>query len=341
MRNVFAFILGAFFLSLAFGCQQGEDSYDDTPETNLNALWEIIDQHYCFVTYKETELGFKWSDIRQKYLAQLNPHMSKAQLFEVLCNMLAELRDGHVNLFASIDMGRNWSWKYDYPLNFDQEVRDAYLGKDYHIAGGLEYRILEDNVAYVVYESFSNATGDGNLDDMLYTLRLCDGMILDIRSNPGGDLTNAEHLCRRFTNQKTLVGYTSHKTGKGHDDFSTPMAEYIEPSKGIRWQKPCVVLTNRSCFSAANTFVRNMSQFPLVTIMGDQTGGGSGMPFSSEIPIGWSVRFSACPSFDAEMQHIEFGIAPDIYCPLDTEAAKAGIDTMIEGARTFIKERFR
>ena len=45
MRNVFSFILGAFFLLLAFGCQQGEDSYDDTPETNLNALWEIIDQH--------------------------------------------------------------------------------------------------------------------------------------------------------------------------------------------------------------------------------------------------------------------------------------------------------
>ena len=70
---------------------------------------------------------------------------------------------------------------------------------------------------------------------------------------------------------------------------------YIEPSKGIRWQKKAIVLPNRSCYSATNTFVRDMKECPLVTIMGDRTGGGSGLPFSSELPNGWSIRFSACP----------------------------------------------
>ena len=198
------------------------------------------------------------------------------------------------------------------------------------------YTILPDNIAYVVYESFADAVGEGNLTDMLTYLRLCNGMIFDIRGNGGGELTNVERLSRRFTNETVLVGYTSYKTGTGHDDFSEPRAEYITPSNSVRWQKPVVLLVNRSCYSAANTFVRNMKEMPLVTVMGDQTGGGSGLPFSSELPIGWSVRFSASPYYDARMQQIEFGIEPDEYCFLNATLAAEGKDSMIEEARQLL-----
>jgi len=328
--------ISVVFACLMASCQQGDSSYDQTPQGNLDALWTIIDQRYCFLSYKEKELGFSWEELHAKYSAKLNEKMSRVQLFEVLCQMLSELKDGHVNLSSSLDLGRNWSWKEDYPENLDTELRQQYLGTDYHIGSGLSYTILPDNIAYVVYESFSNAVGEGNLSDMLSYLRLCNGMILDIRGNGGGELTNAERLSQRFTNEKVLVGYMCHKTGTGHDDFSEPRAEYIEPSKSIRWQKPVVLLVNRSCYSAANIFVRNMKEFPLVTVMGDYTGGGSGLPFSSELPIGWSVRFSASPSFDARMQHIEFGIEPDIPSALDESLATQGKDTMIEEARQLL-----
>lgn len=75
-----------------------------------------------------------------------------------------------------------------------------------------------------------------------------------------------------------------------------------------------VVLTNRGCYSATNEFVSIMKYAPNVTIIGDKTGGGSGLPFTSELPNGWSVRFSASPPmFNAEKEHIEFGVEPDIY----------------------------
>ena len=337
MKRVF--YIFALLLSLALGaCQQSDYTYDDTPQGNLDALWTLIDQRYCFLTYKEEQLGFRWSEIHAKYSSKLHPKMSRTQLFEVLCQMLSELKDGHVNISSSIDLGRNWSWKEDYPENLDTELRQKYLGTDYHIGSGLKYTILPDNVAYVVYESFSDAIGEGNLSDMLNLLSLTNGMILDIRGNGGGALTNVEILSKRFTNEKILVGYTTHKTGTGHDDFSEPRAEYIEPSNSIRWQKPVVLLANRSCYSAANTFVRNMKEMPHVTILGDCTGGGSGLPFSSELPIGWSVRFSASPSFDARMQQIEFGIEPDIPFSLDESLASQGKDSMIEKARRLISE---
>ena len=94
-----------------------------------------------------------------------------------------------------------------------------------------------------------------------------------------------------------------------------------------------MLLVNRSCYSAANTFTCGMKEMPLVTIMGDKTGGGSGLPFTSELPIGWSVRFSASPHYDARMQHIEFGIDPDIVVSLDEALAAQGKDSMIEAAR--------
>lgn len=331
MRRYLIYIIVAV-LALT-GCQRGEDVYDQTPEGNLAALWTMIDEHYCFLSYKEKELGFSWADMRGKYSAMLNPKMTRTQLFEVLTRMLGELKDGHVNIATSLDLGRNWSWKDDYPENLDRELRDDYLTSECHVASGLRYTILPDNTAYVVYESCSDGVGEGNLDDMLYYLRLCNGMIFDIRGNGGGELTNIERISRRFTNERVLVGYMSHKTGVGHDDFSDPEPEYVDPSTSIRWQKPVVLLTNRSCYSAANTLTRNMKEMPLVTVMGDQTGGGSGLPFTSELPIGWSVRFSACPTYDARMQQIEFGIAPDVACSLDSQKAAEGIDTMIEAAR--------
>lgn len=333
MKRVLYFIAAVCCL---LGCQKSDYVYDETPQTNLDALWELIDQRYCFLTYKEKELDINWQQIHAKYSSKLNDKMSRVQLFEVLCQMLSELKDGHVNISTSLDLGRNWSWKEDYPENLNTELRNKYLGTDYHIGSGLKYTILPDNIAYVVYESFSSGVGEGNLSDMIAFLRLCNGMILDIRGNSGGELSNAEKLSERFTNEKVLVGYTSYKTGKGHDDFSEPRAEYIEPSKEIRWQKPVVLLVNRSCYSAANTFVRNMKEMPWVTVMGDQTGGGSGMPFTSELPIGWSVRFSASPSFDARMQQIEFGIKPDVEASLDEALAQEGKDSMIEAARELL-----
>ena len=69
----------------------------------------------------------------------------------------------------------------------------------------------------------------------------------------------------------------SHKTGPGHNDFSTPKAVWLEPSLDrVRWQKQAVVLTNRRSFSATNDFVNRMKILPKVTIIGDKTGGGSG-----------------------------------------------------------------
>ena len=323
------------FLFLSAACVR-EEEFPNTPQGNFEALWQMMDEHYCFFDYKREEYGLNWDEVYNRYSKYITPDMPRKGLFEVLGNMLAELRDGHVNLYANYDVARYWKWYEDYPANFSEDILRNYLGTDYKIAGGLKYTILDDNIAYVRYASFSSGVGDGNLSDMFMELAYCNGLILDVRDNGGGMLTNASKLAARFTNEEVTTAYMCHKTGKGHADFSAPEAVKITPSDGIRWQKPVALLTNRSSYSATNDFVNSMRQFPLVTVIGDRTGGGSGMPFSSELPNGWSVRFSACPVYGPDMEDLEFGIDPDIRVDMTAEDMARGLDTIIEEARKIV-----
>ena len=183
------------------------------------------------------------------------------------------------------------------------------------------YGFLENNIGYIYYESFSSPVGEGNLDYALNFLSTANGLIIDVRDNGGGSLTNVETFVARFIDRPTLVGYISHKTGPGHNDFSEPYAiTYLPAEEGrIRWAKPIVVLTNRSTFSAANNFASVMKNLPGVTIVGSVTGGGSGVPFSSELPCGWGIRFSACSMLDALGESTEGGITPSEGCAVDLD----------------------
>ncbi|MBR5657723.1 MAG: S41 family peptidase [Prevotella sp.] len=316
-----------------------EDEFDDTPQGNFEALWRIIDEHYCFFDYKKQQYGLDWNEVHNRYQKQFAPGMTQLQMFEVLANMLSELRDGHVNIYTPFDVARNWAWHEDYPSNFSDTILNIYLRTDYRIASGIRYRVLDDNIGYLRYSSFSSAIGEGNLDEVLTYLAPCHALIIDIRNNSGGLLTYAEQLAARFTNEEILVGYMQHKTGPGHNDFSSMEEQKLKPSNGVRWQKPVAVLTNRSVYSAANEFVKYMKQCPKATIIGDQTGGGAGMPFSSELPCGWSIRFSACPMYDVHQQSTEFGIQPDHQVSLTDEDFARGRDTIIEYARKLLTKK--
>ena len=339
MKRIYPFSL---LLLICFFFQSScvkEELPENNPKGNFEALWNIIDTRYCFLDYKQEVYGLDWNEVHKRYANRITSGMKDKALFQVLAEMLNELRDGHVNLSASHETSSYREWFDSYPSNFSDTIQRIYLGKDYIQTAGLKYQILEDNLAYVYYESFSSGIGESNLDFLFDNIAICDGLILDVRNNGGGLLTMADRLASRFTNEKLLAGYWSYKTGPGHSDFSKPAPVYTEPSMDrIRWQKPVAVLTNRRSFSSTNDFVNRMKQMPNAVIIGDQTGGGSGLPFSSELPNGWSVRFSASPMFDPDLNHIEFGIEPDIKVDMKLEDMLKGKDTIIEKAREVLKK---
>ena len=318
-------------------CHDYEEFANDS-QGNFDALWTIIDEHYCFFEYKDID----WNEVGQRYRAQVRPEMTSEELFDVCAQMLKELKDGHTNLISSWDVSRYWIWE-QYPENYDERIIDQYyLNFNYRQASGIKYQILSNNIGYMHYGDFGSNIGEGNLDMILSYLAACDGLVIDVRGNGGGFLMNVETLVGRFITEPIHAGYISHKTGPGHDEFSEPYAYYFEPADDyrIKFMKPVVVLANRASFSATNNFVSIMKMLPNVRVVGDTTGGGSGMPFTSELPNGWNVRFSACSILDATGRETEFGTEPSEGYKVDMSESDmaAGRDTILETAFAAIED---
>lgn len=325
-------LLSIILIAIAFTSCHSVEEYPNDPTGNFDALWHIIDQHYCFFEHK----GIDWDSVYSVYRPQVTDKTNYMDLFLICSDMLGELKDGHVNLTSWFSTSYYKKWWSDYPQNYDERlVEEHYFHFNEFSRNGLSYCMLPDSIGYIRYPQFTSATGEGTIDWALALLGKCKGLIIDIRDNGGGVLTVSEMFVRRFIKERTLAGYISHKNGTGHSDFSEPYAYYYNPAESgrITWlDKPVAVLVNRSTYSAANQFVSVMRYLPNVTIVGDRTGGGSGMPFTSEIPCGWSVRFSSSIIYDAQMEITEDGIEPDIKVDLDADAAANGHDTIIDTA---------
>lgn len=332
MRKPLDILLLLIILLLPTGCHKIE-SYDNDPRGNFDALCDILDNHYCFFREK----GIDWHEITTRYSAMISSDMNNRELFQVCSDMLGELRDGHTNLSAPFATSYYRDWWSDYPQNYDARIIEQYyFNFNYTSLGAYYYGILPQNVGYIRCPSFEYSLGDGNWEYIFSFLATCDALIIDIRDNGGGRMDHVEPLVSRFITERTLVGYISHKTDPDHDDFSEPYPFYYNPAPNgaVIWTKPVAVLTNRSTFSAANNFASIMKLLPQVRLVGATTGGGSGMPFSSELPNGWSVRFSACSVLDAQGNPTEWGVEPSPGCAvdMDPQAALDGHDTILDTA---------
>lgn len=311
--------LAACILCMALMCacmKEREELADNTPKGNVEALWRIIDEKYCFVEEK----GVDWDSVHAEYLKYADTLRSDdyRSLFRLEADMLDHLHDGHVNLYSSFDISSSSAWYEGYPANFSSDLLSQYIGKDYMVAGGMQYGLVQgisDKIGYIRYSSFQSSVSEANFYYVFQYFKDCKGIILDVRNNGGGNLDIAYRMAAHFyenNGEKRLVGYWQHKTGRGHYDFSPMEPIYIDPaSVYYRWLRPVIVLCNRRSYSATNSFVSVMRYADNCLIVGGKTGGGGGMPLSYELPNGWMVRLSSVKMYDAEQKSIEEGISPD------------------------------
>lgn len=311
-----------------------DDSPANDPQNNFDILWTTLDEKYSLFPIKKLD----WDSVYAAFSPRIYPEMSDEELFAVMDSMLYLLRDGHTNLVSDFNVSRNWEWYLNYPDNFNYElVERNYLGNNHRIAGGLRYTILEGNLGYIYYGSFSSGFSRANLNEVMTYLQNTEGLIFDIRNNGGGRLNNAFVLAQLFAPEEQPVIYRFYKTGPGHNEFDKSVTVSLGPSAGVNYTKPVALLTNRRVYSAANTFAGIMGLFPKVTLIGDRTGGGGGLPVDSELPNGWTYRYSATREFTVQGTNLERGIPPNIQKDLDSTAVLNGRDNIIETAIDWLK----
>jgi carboxyl-terminal processing protease len=66
------------------------------PELTFEYFWRVFEQDYVFFRLHDVDVD--WHAMYQRYRPQVSPATSPGQLFEVLCAMIAPLRDNHVAL---------------------------------------------------------------------------------------------------------------------------------------------------------------------------------------------------------------------------------------------------
>lgn len=334
------------------------------PRSIFDQVWTFADREYSFFEYK----GIDWDAVREEYEPQITPEMDERELFNVLADMLFELRDGHVNLVTDFNLARNWQWFIQEPPNYDSSVLERY----YFTSGGtgtvgersiheyvgdafilMDFRDPAGNVGYIHYRSFGSPVTQDDMDYVIARFSGDDyrGLIIDVRSNGGGSLSNVYTIAERFNTTGAAVPFLEEqvKTGPARDDFSAPRTRAISaPEEVSVYERPVVVLTNAESYSATNTFAAAMQALGNVRadihLMGQPTGGGGGLPAYTELTNGWTLRVSTTRAFmvdpDAANQadpNIEGGVVPDELVTSPDAGLAAGVDGILEAALAHLR----
>lgn len=303
----------------------------NNPQTNFDLLWERMDERYSFFEYK----GIDWDSVYQVYSPMVTDDMTSQELFDVMESMLNTLRDAHVNLRSNFDISF-YNYYVNAPANFDFQVLEKnYLG-NYKITGRLINTII-DSVGYIHYRSFQQPISEENLDYVVNRFRGLKGLIIDIRNNEGGDPANGYRLARRIATERTHIYTTQYKNGIRKDDFTAPIEAYLDVNEELKFNLPIVLLTNRVTYSAGNFFTAMLKALPDVTVVGDTTGGGGGVPIGWELPNGWFFNYSNSITYLPNGFIIEDGIPPDVQVDISDTDRLNGTDTILERAIDFLK----
>lgn len=314
MKNTLLFLCTLFFLSSCERVLFEPDLSSRDPLTNFDHLWNEVDKKYSYFNFKKID----WTVVKNKYRPLLSANTNEEELFKVFADMLNELKDDHVNLRSPFNISR-YNVMLQHPENFRWRTIQEFYITDMWQTGPFKHGFLDDSeIGYIRYESLADVFDDSQLDFVLNRYLNTKGLILDLRQNRGGSAFAILEILSRFTATKKLAAYNITRNGPNHTDFSSPENFYITPYSGRRYLKPLMVLVDRGSYSATSLFALATKAFSNITLVGDTTGGGGGLPSGGQLPNGWTYRFTVSQVLDLNGNNFtEDGVPPDIKAAFD------------------------
>jgi len=312
MKNILILITFVFLFTSCSKVVFDSDLEDLSPTANFDYLWSECDEKFSFFNVKDID----WNEVKTRYSNMIDEDMSQDSLFNVLGRMVNELKDDHSNLISNTNVSF-FGLSNSFQDNFDWRIiTDNYLGTNYYSTGPFRHDFLDNGeIGYIRFSSFTGTVNSTNLDFIFERYKDTKGLILDLRENGGGVANDIFQILGRFVENETLVYYSRIKNGPGHDDFTEPEAAMVSPYDGIRYTNKVMVLTDRGTYSAGSFTSLATKALPNLTLLGDTTGGGLGLPNGGQMPNGWSYRFSVTQALTIDDLDAQFenGVPPDIY----------------------------
>lgn len=177
-----------------------------------------------------------------------------------------------------------------------------------HVAS-VESRMLPENVGYVVLRSFQERSSDEitrALDRLTQQAggRL-QGLVLDLRNNPGGLLDESIFIADEFLREGVIVT-TRGRDGSAQDEARAHAA-------GTRPDFPMVVLVNEYTASAAEILSGALQDHHRALIVGTRTFGKGSVQTVIDLPDGGALKLTIARYFTPSGRSIQAqGIAPDV-----------------------------
>lgn len=189
----------------------------------------------------------------------------------------------------------------------------AHLGAHNH--GFKKIERIEGNIGYVELSSFAIYRDPPAAAAAAATMQLLQGsdaIIMDLRTNGGGNPDMVQFLCSYFFAERTHLNSLYYRDGERTVEYWT-----LDELPGTRMpQVPLFLLTSKDTFSAAQEFAYNLKTRNRATIIGENSRGGAnpgslmrvGQRFELFVPIGRAINPITKSNWDGA------GIAPDIAC---------------------------
>jgi len=195
----------------------------------------------------------------------------------------------------------------------------------------VESRMLADGIAYLGLTDF-NSPSASKVKKSLQELLECDpqGLILDLRDNPGGYLQSAVAIGSHFIDEGVIL----YERGKNDAE-----REYTATGRGLATSIPLVVLVNGGSASASEIVAGAIQDHQRGVLIGQQTMGKGTIQVSQHLSDGSSLHVTVAHWYTPNNEQIDVkGLTPDILVDVTAEDLVAGRDPQLERAQQYFQE---
>ena len=188
------------------------------------------------------------------------------------------------------------------------------------------------NVAYIRLSSFISRNAADEFKDALDKNKDKEGIIIDLRSNPGGLLTNALYIADYFLDSKVIVSTVDRD---GYKETQTA-------GKTTLTNKPVVVLINGGSASASEILSGALKDNKRATIVGKKSFGKGLVQEINRMPDGAAMHITIQKYLTPSGTDInKKGIMPDVEVDFTKEDADKKIDPQIAKANEILLEQIQ
>ncbi len=202
-------------------------------------------------------------------------------------------------------------------------VRDEIEVKSVSCKPPFETTKIPNDIQYIRLSSFISKNAAGEIESILNNSSGMKGFIIDLRSNPGGLLTNAIYISDMLLKGGVIVSTVDRDSYK-----TTTRARYQQVT-----DKPIVVLINKGSASASEILSGALKDNHRATIVGEQSFGKGLVQEINKLPdeAGMNItiqRYLTPSGSDINKK----GITPDVTVELTKENVEAKKDVQLEKA---------